>query len=414
MQCLPMISSTRIIQPAVFLILISYSCVLTVFFLFHDTSIIRKRITTINTTMLRKDFNASIQPTLESKPEFPGYVSLATNKSLRLTCNNCAVVTSSGHLLGSNAGREIDQHHCVIRMNLASVVGFEHDVGTRTTVRVVGHRNFRKSLGKKNVLLEVLVNNTTRTQMIIISWMSMTEEVPKLTNEEYRYAFLLAYLYQDIPIYSSLPDRMVLAEDLFKQETGFTRKEARTMLTTGWYTMVFAIEVCPSITVYGMAYESYCNSTTNASVPYHYYENNTQECTYYNKSEYRARSGHLFFTEKAIFRRWSTLKNITFKYPAWPEKKEKDNENGTLHTTFLDNMRRRFITKRLRRRPSANSLRSAWQLVKQLSGKRSQSACIMGEDRLLAWKTHFHKLLSVETSVVDDMDIVKIFNLTTR
>ncbi|XP_071950728.1 alpha-N-acetyl-neuraminyl-2,3-beta-galactosyl-1,3-N-acetyl-galactosaminide alpha-2,6-sialyltransferase-like [Antedon mediterranea] len=267
--------------------------------------------------------------------------------SLRLICNDCAVVTSSGHLLGSNAGREIDQHHCVIRMNIASVVGFEHDVGTRTTIRVVGHRNFNKGLSSEIVLREILVNNTTRTQMIIISWMSMTEEVPKLTNEEYRYAFLLANLYQNVQIYSALPDRMVLAEDLFKQETGFTREETKTMLTTGWYTMVFAMEFCPSMTVYGMAYENLCSST-NTSVPYHYYEDSKLECSYYNKSEYKTRSGHLFITEKAIFRRWSTSRNITFRYPTWPEKIK---ENGTVNTKFLNKMiQRRRGSKRRRRK----------------------------------------------------------------
>ncbi|XP_071950738.1 alpha-N-acetyl-neuraminyl-2,3-beta-galactosyl-1,3-N-acetyl-galactosaminide alpha-2,6-sialyltransferase-like [Antedon mediterranea] len=218
---------------------------------------------------------------------------------LHLACNDCTVVASSGHLLGSNAGREIDQHHCVIRMNLASVVGFEHDVGTRTTIRVVGHRNFNKGLSKKSVLREVLV--------------------PKLTNEEYRYAFLLGNIYKDVPIYSSLPDRIV--------------KEVSTMLTTGWYTMVHAMEFCPSMTVYWMVYEDFCSST-NTRVPYHYYDKTISECTYYNKSENKQRGGHLFITEKAIFRRWSTYKNITFRHPVWPKKVKK--ENGTLHTPFLD------------------------------------------------------------------------------
>ncbi|XP_071950739.1 alpha-N-acetyl-neuraminyl-2,3-beta-galactosyl-1,3-N-acetyl-galactosaminide alpha-2,6-sialyltransferase-like [Antedon mediterranea] len=218
-------------------------------------------------------------------------------------------------------------------MNLASVVGFEHDVGTRTTIRVVGHRNINKGLSKRSVLREVLVNKKTRTEMIIISWMNIIKQVPKLTNEEYRYAFLLANIYKDVPIYSSLPDRMVLAEDLFKNQTGYTRKEVSTMLTTGWYTMVHAMEFCPSITVYGMAYEDFCSST-NTRVPYHYYDKTISECTYYNKSENKQRGGHLFITEKAIFRRWSTYKNITFRHPVWPKKVKK--ENGTLHTPFLD------------------------------------------------------------------------------
>ncbi|XP_033096273.1 alpha-N-acetyl-neuraminyl-2,3-beta-galactosyl-1,3-N-acetyl-galactosaminide alpha-2,6-sialyltransferase-like [Anneissia japonica] len=220
-------------------------------------------------------------------------------------------------------------------MNVAPVVGFERDVGSRTTIRVVGHRNF-KLLQKRKILKEVIESNTTRTDMIIISWMSSNKEVPKLTSDVYQFAFLLANLYPEVPIYSAQPDRMVQAEELFKKETGFTVKQAHTMLTTGWYTIVHAMEFCSNITVYGMANEDFCSST-NSSVAYHYYESikKKSECEYYNKSENRKRGGHLFITEKSVFRRWSSYMDITFKHPMWPRKES----NGTLRSPFLDKHR---------------------------------------------------------------------------
>uniref|UniRef100_A0A8C8SCP2 CMP-N-acetylneuraminate-beta-galactosamide-alpha-2,3-sialyltransferase 2 n=1 Tax=Pelusios castaneus TaxID=367368 RepID=A0A8C8SCP2_9SAUR len=48
-------------------------------------------------------------------------------------CRTCAVVGNSGRLKGSRHGQEIDSHHCVLRMNRAPTVGFEADVGMRTT-----------------------------------------------------------------------------------------------------------------------------------------------------------------------------------------------------------------------------------------------------------------------------------------
>ncbi|EKX53409.1 hypothetical protein GUITHDRAFT_133129 [Guillardia theta CCMP2712] len=51
---------------------------------------------------------------------------------------SCAVVGSSGHLLGSGFGRDIDVHDLVIRFNDAPAGGeYESDVGSRTTHRVL-------------------------------------------------------------------------------------------------------------------------------------------------------------------------------------------------------------------------------------------------------------------------------------
>ncbi|XP_028255346.1 CMP-N-acetylneuraminate-beta-galactosamide-alpha-2,3-sialyltransferase 1-like [Parambassis ranga] len=52
-------------------------------------------------------------------------------------CRTCAVVGNSGNLKGSHYGRLIDVHDIVIRMNSAQTGGFEEDVGTRTTHRVM-------------------------------------------------------------------------------------------------------------------------------------------------------------------------------------------------------------------------------------------------------------------------------------
>ena len=42
-------------------------------------------------------------------------------------------------MLNTKAGKEIDQKECVIRMNDAPVKKFDRDVGSRTTIRVLGH-----------------------------------------------------------------------------------------------------------------------------------------------------------------------------------------------------------------------------------------------------------------------------------
>ena len=51
---------------------------------------------------------------------------------------SCAVIGSSGALSGSGMGSVIDAHDAVIRVNMAPTEGYEHDVGSRTTIRFLG------------------------------------------------------------------------------------------------------------------------------------------------------------------------------------------------------------------------------------------------------------------------------------
>lgn len=68
---------------------------------------------------------------------------IGTPFQLSLKCNACALVSSSGILLGSNAGLQIDSTDCVFRLNSAPTLGFEKDVGSKTTIRVLSAASFK-------------------------------------------------------------------------------------------------------------------------------------------------------------------------------------------------------------------------------------------------------------------------------
>lgn len=58
-------------------------------------------------------------------------------------CRRCAVVGNSGNLKESWYGPQIDSHDFVLRMNKAPTVGFEADVGSKTTHHLVYPESFR-------------------------------------------------------------------------------------------------------------------------------------------------------------------------------------------------------------------------------------------------------------------------------
>ncbi|GAB1299419.1 CMP-N-acetylneuraminate-beta-galactosamide-alpha-2,3-sialyltransferase 1 [Apodemus speciosus] len=94
----------------------------------------------------------------------PGNVDPMLNKRL-VGCRRCAVVGNSGNLKGSSYGPEIDSHDFVLRMNKAPTVGFEADVGSRTTHHLVYPESFRE-LGE-NVNMVLVPFKTTDLQWVI-------------------------------------------------------------------------------------------------------------------------------------------------------------------------------------------------------------------------------------------------------
>lgn len=270
---------------------------------------------------------------------FPGYRDIIFHKPLHLSCGSCAVVSSSGHLLGSHAGEDIDAHDCVFRMNNAPVRGYEVDVGTRTTIRSMANVNLVPSFSSKNhSRKEILISKETRAEIVLINWMSESQ-VRKRRGKEYQYALLLAGRHHHVQFFEFSQMKMSEAERLFQNETGITRGQANTWLSTGWFTMIAALDICGRVTVFGMVPKDHCEkqSPSVMYIPYHYYDTKgPTECQYYNRSENRLDGGHLFITEKAIFARWSRKYDLTFRHPSWTEEEE---GSGDLDTPFLNQYR---------------------------------------------------------------------------
>ncbi|XP_048876473.1 alpha-N-acetylgalactosaminide alpha-2,6-sialyltransferase 6 [Brienomyrus brachyistius] len=244
-----------------------------------------------------------------------GYVAVNGNKSMTLHCRQCALVTSSSQILGTGAGDEIDQTECVIRMNDAPTTGFEPDVGNRSTLRVVAHSSvFRVARHPSEFL-----NKTP--DLVVVYWGPPTMIGKDSKGTLFRLIQRMSMTYSNLSSFTIAPSKMRKFDSLFQKETGRDRAKSRSWLSTGWFTMVIAIEICDSIHVYGMVPPNYCVTGPHPKrkMPYHYYKpRGPDECLTYLQNE-RGRMGnhHRFITEKQVFARWAKLYNITFSYPRW-------------------------------------------------------------------------------------------------
>uniref|UniRef100_UPI00398E673D alpha-N-acetylgalactosaminide alpha-2,6-sialyltransferase 3 n=1 Tax=Pristiophorus japonicus TaxID=55135 RepID=UPI00398E673D len=275
----------------------------------HDNSLLLQSYLGQNGILNRTAFTNDQQPR-----DHPGYISVTTQQPLHLHCDLCSVVSSSGQMLGQQAGRAIDQSACVWRMNNAPTVGFETDVGTRTSVRVVSHTSV-PLLQQRQRHYFAEANET-----IYVVWgpyRNMRRDGKGATYNELR---KMARNYPHAKIYVTTEERMNYCDKIFKLETGKDRVLSGTYLSTGWFTLVLAMDVCHKIHIFGMVNDTYCRfhrAGGHKKVPYHYYEaGGLDECAEYALHENALYGGHRFITEKAVFAKWAKYHSITFSHPA--------------------------------------------------------------------------------------------------
>ncbi|XP_063000577.1 alpha-N-acetyl-neuraminyl-2,3-beta-galactosyl-1,3-N-acetyl-galactosaminide alpha-2,6-sialyltransferase [Elgaria multicarinata webbii] len=252
-------------------------------------------------------------PSVAGAAQFEGYISVPDGKPLaHAPCRQCAVVSSSGQMLGSRLGKEIDAKECVLRMNQAPTQGYEGDVGGRSTVRVVSHTSIPLLLRNQSYFFK-----QSRDTVYVI-W-----GPTRLMNREkvglaYRTLLKVKEMYPGLRLYTLTEKMMAHCDELFQLETGKNRMKSGSFLSTGWFTMVLALELCEQIFVFGMVNENYCREQSQPPVPYHYFEKGRlDECKMYLAHERAPRGGHRFITEKAVFSRWAKKRNIVFTHPSW-------------------------------------------------------------------------------------------------
>lgn len=260
-------------------------------------------------TSVKKRDTPAEKPTVSTT--LHGYTAVLDQRPLKMHCKTCAVVSSSGHLTHSNRGEEIDQSECVIRMNNAPCVGYQRDVGKRTTVRVIAHSSLQEVLKDRRLL-----NSSQDT--VFIFWGPSHAMRRDGRGHVFNSLRELKHTMPKLQIYILSRFQMLKIDELFKKETGTDRRKADWWLSTGFFSMATALEMCDRISVFGMVPPDYCRSSSRRPVPYHYYQpSGLEECSMYLSHEKKRRSSHHFITEKMVFSNWARTLSIDFHQPDW-------------------------------------------------------------------------------------------------
>ncbi|XP_062849022.1 alpha-N-acetylgalactosaminide alpha-2,6-sialyltransferase 5 [Trichomycterus rosablanca] len=274
----------------------------------------------------RSSNSAPTQTPNKAFPPVYGYISIIDRSPLKMHCRSCSLVTSSGHLTGGGRGADIDSAECVIRMNDApSGRSFWADVGRRTSLRVIAHSSMQRVLRSRHELL-----NSSHDTFFIFWGPSnyMRRDGKGLVYNNLR---LMNQVLPKLKVYIISWQKMQRSDELFKKETGKDRRTSNSWLSTGWFTMTIALELCDRINVYGMVSPDFCSEDPRPSVPYHYYEPlGPDECAMYLSHE-RGRRGshHRFITEKRVFANWARTFDIHFHQPDWSPAPVPKNATGT-------------------------------------------------------------------------------------
>mmetsp|Transcript_28484 Transcript_28484/g.63570 ORF Transcript_28484/g.63570 Transcript_28484/m.63570 type:complete len:256 (-) Transcript_28484:250-1017(-) len=182
----------------------------------------------------------------------------------------CALVSSSGQLLGSKLGNKINSFPIVIRMNSAPIKKFESDVGNRTDVRFIGNR---KALAQWKIL-----ENTTSFAVL-------------RSHGKKRGAFSEG---DAVSLRNETGLETFVAPECGGNSIAQKKMKGRD-LSTGFVTVAYFSNLCHNLTLFGFV-------TREPNAPYHYFENynnDTEAMHFANRKANRA--GHAFEIEREFY-----------------------------------------------------------------------------------------------------------------
>ncbi|XP_072046240.1 alpha-N-acetylneuraminide alpha-2,8-sialyltransferase-like [Amphiura filiformis] len=173
---------------------------------------------------------------------------------------SCSVVGSSGILLGSKCGRRIDEQDFVFRFNLASIAGFEEDVGKKTNMTTL-NPSIVKRYRLENASNRAEFSRSKLFDQEGVIWTTMTNidrtvDAIKLLNDS------------NITLVMGNKKHLNENAEFWKIYAGLGRRP-----TTGFYFVTGALNLCSEVHLFG--FWPFTTSLDGRNIPSHYYDDLT-------------------------------------------------------------------------------------------------------------------------------------------
>lgn len=179
--------------------------------------------------------------------------------------NDCALVSSAASINNSNSGQDIDKHQLVIRFNDAPTQGFETDVGSKTTIRILNSQVLSRS--------DFNITDLKFANSINIVWdPSHYDANLKEWIEKPDFKFWPNYRkcrleHPEIPFYVLHPKVLWNAWDILQKTT--INKMPKTPPSSGFIGLILLVQICKSVSLYeyipSIRITDYCHYYDNTS-----------------------------------------------------------------------------------------------------------------------------------------------------
>ncbi|XP_043073009.1 CMP-N-acetylneuraminate-beta-galactosamide-alpha-2,3-sialyltransferase 1-like [Puntigrus tetrazona] len=150
-------------------------------------------------------------------------------------CRTCAVVGNSGNLLGSHYGPLIDQYDFVMRINKGPTEGYEKDVGSKTTHRIL-YPESAMDLGNSTHLVLLPF------KILDLQWLISAFTTKHITETYIKVPSTIRAKKDKVMIFH--PEFLRYVYDNWAEGHGLYP-------STGFLTLIFALHVCDEVNVFG-------------------------------------------------------------------------------------------------------------------------------------------------------------------
>ncbi|XP_039244378.1 type 2 lactosamine alpha-2,3-sialyltransferase isoform X2 [Pipra filicauda] len=191
-----------------------------------------------------------------------------SNEDDNIACRRCVVVGNGGVLRNKTLGEKIDSYDVIIRMNNGPVIGYEEDVGRRTTFRLF----YPESMFSDPIHYDP---NTTVVLIVFkprdLKWLWKILSGQKISDKGFwkKPAKNMIYKSSQIRILDPSITRKT-AYELLRFPTRFPKKEKPKHPTTGLIAITLAFHICHEVHLAGFKYDF-----TDRNSSLHYYGNET-------------------------------------------------------------------------------------------------------------------------------------------